>query len=79
MNNYLNLIILITIIVITSVFSIDIREPYPKQIIELFSFPLTRFILYFTLYIISLYSLKIGLSLLIMILLLHMDYIELLK
>lgn len=79
MKNYINLLILIITIVITSIFSIDIKEPYPKKIIELFSEPLVRFLVYLTIYFISIHSLKIGLSLIIIVLLLHMDYLILVE
>jgi hypothetical protein len=79
MKKYINLSILIIAIVITSVFSIDIKEPYPKKIIELFSEPSVRFLVYLAIYFISIYNLKIGLSLIIIVLLLHMDYIMLVE
>lgn len=56
-------------------FSLDIKEPYPKIIIDLFHEPYIRFILYFMVYIISLYDLKIALLYLILLILLNMDYL----
>lgn len=55
------------------------KEPYPKIIIDLFHEPYIRFTLYFMVYIIALYDLKIALMYLIILLLLNMDYIYFIK
>lgn len=76
---YINIIILIILLVFILTFSIDIKEPYPKIIIDLFHEPYIRFTLYFMVYIIALYDLKIALMYLIILLLLNMDYIYFIK
>lgn len=73
----LNIICLIILVFIISLYGLNMKMPYPKVILETFNEPLTRFITYIFLYIICIYNPVLGLISGICILLLHIDYINL--
>ncbi len=58
-------------------YGLDIREPYPKKIIKLFSEPYIRFLSYITVYAASFYNYSLTLVFLFAVLLLHIDYVNL--
>ena len=74
---FINLAILISMIVLISVFGLDMKEPYPKGMIKAYSEPYVRFLAYLSVYLISFYNTSISFVLLIGVLLLHIDYVNL--
>lgn len=73
----LNGLALIIILVFISWFSIDMKEPYSKEVIKLYSEPYTRFFLYGGVYLLSLYNNIIAITVAIGLVLLHIDYVNL--
>ena len=59
--------------------SLDIKKPYPTKIIELISEPYIRCLCYLIVYFICIYDVLIGLLWMMMVVLLHFDYINLIK
>ncbi len=72
-----NILFLCILILIISVYSLNIRKPYPKHLMELFHEPLTRFITYILIYVICVYNPLLGLFSALPVILLHIDYINL--
>lgn len=73
-------IILSTLLVFTTVeYSIDMKKIYPSWAIQSFSEPYIRFILYTIIYIASCYDIHISILLAVIVVLLHIDYINLTK
>jgi hypothetical protein len=73
----INSFILILLIVFIVKYCINIKIPYPKWIVFIINEPILRFNLYITIYILSFYNPIISLYLLIIILFIHIDYINL--
>lgn len=72
-----NLIILLLVIILISIYGLDVKEPYPKNVVLFFSEPYVRVISYLVLYLVSLYNYTISFVLTIMVILLHNDYVML--
>jgi hypothetical protein len=53
------------------------KEPYPKKIIQLYNEPYVRFLLYMLIYALTYYNNTLSLLGLIGVLMIHMDYINL--
>lgn len=71
-----NYIIYIFIIVFLIYFN---KRPYPRWIINQIKEPLIRFLLYLSVYLLSLYDYTGALLLLIAVTTLHLDYIHLIE
>lgn len=74
---FINLLILITMMIIISIFGLDMKEPYPKELIQLYNEPYVRFISYMFVYALTFYNNSIAIVGLIAVLLLHIDFINL--
>ena len=74
---FINIGVLLLLIIIISLYGLDIREPYPPQIIKLFSEPYIRFFTYIFIYALSFYNYSITFVFLFAVLLLHIDYVNL--
>jgi hypothetical protein len=59
--------------------SLDMKKPYPAKIIELISEPYIRCICYLIVYFLCIYDVLIGLLWMMMVVLLHFDFINLIK
>lgn len=71
-------IILITLLFLTTAeYSIDMKRVYPFWIMQSFSEPYVRFFLYTLVYMLSCYNIQISLLFGIIVVLLHIDYINL--
>lgn len=71
-------IIIITLLSFTAAeYSIDMKRVYPLWMIQSFSEPYIRFLLYTFVYILSCYNIQISLLFGIIVVLLHIDYINL--
>lgn len=73
----INLLVLLILIIFVSLFALDMKEPYPKNVIKYFSEPYVRFLSYMIVYALTFYNNTIAIVFLIGILLLHIDYINL--
>jgi len=71
-----NLLILLLLFLI-SIYSLNMKKPYPKQIIELFNEAYIRFLCYLTIFLLSYYNIRLCMFLLFAVILLHIDYINL--
>lgn len=74
---FINIGVLLLLIIIISIYGLDIREPYPPKIIKLFSEPYVRFLTYILVYALSFYNYSITFVFLFAVLLLHIDYVNL--
>lgn len=70
-------VITLVLIILISIFGLDMKEPYPHYTIKLFSEPYVRFFCYLSIYLLAIYSPILGIVSSIGILLLHIDYINL--
>lgn len=71
-------IIIITLLCFTAAeYSIDMKRVYPSWMIQSFSEPYIRFLLYTFVYVLSCYNIQISLLFGIIVVLLHIDYINL--
>jgi hypothetical protein len=71
-------IILITLLFFTTAeYSIDMKRIYPFWMMQSFSEPYIRFLLYTLVYVLSCYNIQISLLFGIIVVLLHIDYINL--
>lgn len=73
----LNFLILILLIIIISIFALDMKEPYPFFIIKLYSEPYVRFLSYMIVYALTFYNNVIAIMVFIGVLLLNLDYVNL--
>jgi len=64
-------------ITLISIFGLDMKEPYPKQLIKLYNEPYIRFFSYMVVYALTYYNNTLSLLGLVGVLMLHMDYINL--
>lgn len=64
-------------IIIISIFGLDMKEPYPKQLIQLYNEPYIRFLSYMLVYALTFYNNTLALVGLLGVLMLHIDYINL--
>lgn len=58
-------------------YGINMTTPYPKPLLDLFSEPWMRLLLYVTIYVLACYNRLLALMLAMFVLLLHLDYINL--
>lgn len=72
-----NVGVLILLVILISIYGLDIREPYPPKIMKLFSEPYIRFLTYIFIYALSFYNYSITFVFLFAVLLLHIDYVNL--
>jgi len=73
----INFFILITMIIIISIFGLDMKEPYPKELIQLYNEPYIRFLSYMLVYALTFYNNTLSILGLFGVLMLHLDYINL--
>ena len=70
--------ILITLLFFTTAeYSIDMKRVYPFWMLHSFSEPYIRFLLYTLVYVLSCYNIQISILFGIIVVLLHIDYINL--
>jgi hypothetical protein len=63
--------------IIISIFGLDMKEPYPQKIIQMYNEPYIRFMSYMFVFALTFYNNSIAILALIAILLLHIDFINL--
>lgn len=73
----INIILLTLLFFATVEYSIDMNRVYPFWVIQSFSEPYIRFILYAMVYVLSCYNIQVSLLFGVIIVLLHIDYINL--
>lgn len=73
----INIILTTLLFFATAEYSIDMKRMYPFWIIQSFSEPYVRFLLYALVYVLSCYNIQISLLFGIIVVLLHIDYINL--
>lgn len=73
----LNLVVITTATIFIAIFSVDIKEPYPKSVIKMWAEPYIRFLAVIAIYLITLYNPTMGILALLGVLLLHLDYLNL--
>jgi hypothetical protein len=73
----INLTVVIFLITSISILGLDMKEPYPRKLIQLFSEPYVRFSCYMGIYLVCLYNHVIGLLLALGLVLLHLDFLNL--
>lgn len=71
--------VLAVLFLVTTEYSLDIKQLYPSWVMDLFSEPLVRFTLYALIYIIACLNIHISVLLAIIVVLLHIDYINFTK
>jgi hypothetical protein len=59
--------------------SLDMKKPYPPKIIELINEPYVRCLCYLIVYFVCIYDVLIGILWMMIVVLLHFDYINLIK
>lgn len=72
-----NLVIIVVITIIISILGLDIKEPYPRVVITMWAEPYVRFLALCAIYLLSIYNFTIALLAVIAVLLLHIDYLNL--
>jgi hypothetical protein len=75
----LNIFVLIILITFIVKYCINIKILYPKWVVFVINEPIFRFILYLLIYLLSFYNPIISLYSLIIVLFIHIDYINLMK
>jgi hypothetical protein len=73
----INVILITLLFFATAEYSIDMKRTYPFWIMRLFSEPYIRFLLYTLVYVLSCYNIQVSLLFGIIVVLLHIDYINL--
>lgn len=74
-----NTIIIITLCLIMFLYSLDIKTPFPRFVLLYFDNPMVRIIVYFAVYCISFYNPIIALLTMLIVITVHLDYINLSK
>lgn len=64
---------------ITTEYSLDIKQVYPPWVLSIFSEPLVRFGLYTSIYVLACFNIHISVLLAVIVVLLHIDYINFTK
>lgn len=64
---------------VTTEYSLDIKQLYPSWVMELVSEPFVRFALYALIYIVACVNIHISVLLAIIVVMLHIDYINFTK
>lgn len=75
----INLVVIVLTTTVISIIGVDMKEPYPPNVIKWFLEPYFRVICYFFLYFLALYNGPIALLYTIAIILLHIDYVNLVQ
>lgn len=73
----INIVLITLLFFVTAEYSIDMKRIYPYWMMQAFSEPYIRFLLYTLVYVLSCYNIQISLFLGIIVVLLHIDYINL--
>jgi succinate dehydrogenase hydrophobic anchor subunit len=73
----INLIIVIILLCIIILYSIRNKKPYPKIILDTFNEPIYRFFTYLILYLISIYNPIFSILCILIVIPMHIDYINL--
>lgn len=71
---WINLTAIIILIIIITVYSINIKKQYPEWALDLASEPIYLFILYMVIFGVSYYNALVALLLLIVVVSLHLDF-----
>jgi hypothetical protein len=74
-----NLLVVIFLVTLISVIGLDMKEPYPRKLILLYSEPYIRFFSYFFSYVLWQYNNTIALLWMIGLVLLQIDFSNLVK
>lgn len=74
---FINIIIITILVFATVEYSIDMKRIYPFWVMQSFSEPYVRFLLYTLIYVLSCYNIYISVLLAIIVSLLHIDFINL--
>ena len=72
-----NLVIIVVFIIIIAILGLDIKEPYPRIVIAMWAEPYVRFLALCAIYMLAIYDFTIALLAVIAVLLLHLDYLNL--
>ncbi len=73
----INFIIFIVLLLIIILYSIQNKKPYPKMILNRFNEPIYKFLTYITLYLISAYNPIFSILSILILIPMHLDYINL--
>lgn len=73
----INAVLLVILMIIISIYCLNIKTMYPKAIVEFFGEPIGRLSLYMLVYLVSFYNELLGLISLIPVVLIHLDIINL--
>jgi hypothetical protein len=68
-----------TLLVTITHYGIDMHKPYPLWVMDMFAEPLVRFISYVCVYLVACYNPFIAVLLAVILVFLHIDYINLAK
>lgn len=74
----LNSLLVVLLYFVISVFSLDIKIPYPKSLVIVFHEPFVKIVLYMTIFLLASYNPLVSLFALIFVVLMHDNDIELL-
>lgn len=72
-----NMVLLFLVVFVTCLFSLNMKMPYPRAVVNAYAEPAVRFFTYIALYMLCAYNAFIGLAASIPVVLLHLDYINL--
>lgn len=72
-----NAFIVLVLIILITAFALDMRIPYPPEVINAFHQPIVRICVYICVFFVAYYNPIIGLLLMICVITLHLDIINL--
>lgn len=75
----INLVCTIILVVIATFYSINIKQAYPEWMIIIASEPIYMFVVYMSIFALSYYNVLIALLLIIVVVALHMDFVNLVE
>lgn len=76
---YVNATVILALVISICYYCLEVKTLYPQWLIELYEEPLGRFMLYMSVYMISFYNEIIALLLLVIVVMVHVDIINLTK
>lgn len=78
--NTVAFILFVAVLLVTlTEYGIDMHKPYPSWVMDLFEEPLARFVAFVCVYLVACYNPFIAILLAIVLVFLHIDYINLAK
>lgn len=72
-----NMVFLFFVVFLTCLYSLNMKMPYPRAVVNAYAEPAVRFFTYIVLYVLCAYNNVIGLAASVPVVLLHLDYINL--